>query len=187
MAYKLKGSSLEACTCEANCPCWAGSEASDACDTVLSWRIDRGTIEGVDVSGRAVAVVAGVPCSALPDGAAGATLYVDDEATSRQEEALLDAWTGRLGGPVADLARLFGEVTGTERAPIAFTADGGKGTLRIGREVQAGTEPLRKAEGRYTTIHEDVLDVAPGSAAEWTEDPPSQEYSAVRARFRFEA
>ena len=161
MAYKLKGSSLEACTCEANCPCWAGSEASDACDTVLSWRIDSGTIEGVDVSGRAVAVVADVPCSALPDGAAGATLYVDDEATSRQEKALLDAWTGRLGGLVADLARLFGEVT--------------------------GTEPLRKAEGRHTTIHEGVLDAAPGSAAEWTEDPPSQEYSAVRARFRFEA
>jgi hypothetical protein len=152
MAYQLVGSSLEACTCEASCPCWAGYEPDDACDTVLSWHIDRGTIEGVDVSGRAVAVVAGSPCSALSQGAASATIYVDDEATLQQEEALLNAWTGRLGGPVADLARLFGEVTSTGRALITFTADGGKGTLRIGQEIEADTAPLRQAEGRSTSV-----------------------------------
>jgi hypothetical protein len=187
MAYQLEGSSLEACTCEASCPCWAGYEPNEGCDTVFSWHIASGTIEGVDVSGRAVAVVAGVPCSALPQGAASATLYVDDEATPQQEEALLNAWTGRLGGPVADLARLFGEVTGTGRAPITFTPDGGKGTLRIGQEVQADTAPLWEAEGRSTTTYESLLSAAPDSTAEWSEYPSSQEYSAVQASFRFEA
>jgi hypothetical protein len=181
MAYQLEGSSLEACTCEASCPCWSGYEPRDGCDTVLSWHIDSGTIEGVDVSGRAVAVVAGVPCSTLPQGAASATLYVDDEATPQQEAALVNAWTGNLGGPVADLARLFGEVTDTGRAPI--TADGGM--LRIGQEIQADTAPLWEAEGRSTTIHESVLST--GSTAEWTEVSTSQEYSAVRGSFRFEA
>jgi hypothetical protein len=186
MAYQLEGKLLEACTCEGYCPCWSGYE-NEGCDTVLSWRIDNGTIEGVDVSGRAVAVVAGVPCSALPQGAASTTLYVDDEATAQQEKALLKAWRGRLGGPVADLARLFGEVTETGRAPITFTADGGKGTLKIGQEIKADTAPLREAQGRPTTIHESVLSAAPGSTAEWSEDPRSQEYSAVQASFRFEA
>lgn len=185
MTYQLEGSSLEACTCEASCSCWTGYEPSDGCDTVLSWRIDSGTIEGVDVSGRTVAVVAGVPCSALHQGAASTTLYIDDQATPRQERALRKAWTGRLGGPVADIARLFGEVTGTARAPITFTADGGKGALKIGQEIQADTAPLREAQGRATTIQESVLSVAPGATAEWSEVP--QEYSAVQARFRFEA
>jgi hypothetical protein len=191
MAYRMEGSSLEACTCEASCPCWAGHEPNEGCDTVLSWHIDSGTIEGVDVSGRSVAVVANVPCSVSNQGAAGATLYMDNEATPQQEEALLNAWIGRLGGPVADLAGLFGEVTDTERAPITFSVDGGKGTLRIGQEIQADTAPLWEAEGRSTTIHESVLSTAPSSApdttAEWSEDPRSQEYSAVQASFRFEA
>jgi hypothetical protein len=191
MAYQLEGSALEACTCEASCPCWARYEPNEGCDTVLSWHIDNGIIEGVDVSGRVVAVVAGVPCSVLNQGTASATLYVDDEATSQQEEALLNAWTGRLGGPVADLVRLFGEVAGVERAPITFSIDGGKGTLGIGQEIQANTAPLREAEGRSTTIHESVLSTAPSSAtdttAEWSEHPRSQEYSAVQASFRFEA
>jgi len=190
MAYQLEGSSLEACTCEGSCPCWAGYEPNEGCDTVLSWYIHNGTVEDVDVSGRAVAVVAGVPCSALNQGTASATLYVDDEATPKQEEALLNVWTGRMGGPVADVAHLFGEVASMERAPITFSVDGIKGMLRIGQEIQADTAPLREAEGRSTTIQESVLSTAPGSAhttAEWSEAPRSQEYSAVQASFRFEA
>ncbi len=185
MAYRLEGRSLEACMCEGYCPCWSGYEY-EGCGTVLSWHIDKGTIEYVDVSGRAVAVVAGIPCSsAAKQGAASATLYIDNEATPEQEEALLNAWTGKLGGPVADLAQLFGEVTGTERAPITFSVDGGEGTLAIGPEIKADTAPLWKAEGRAHTIHGNALSTAPGSTAE--EDPRSQEYGAVQVSFRFEA
>ena len=168
MAYELEGRLLEACTCEGSCPCWAGSGPNEDCHTVLSWHIDNGTIEGVDVSGRTVAVV-------------------DDQAASQQEEALLNAWTGRLGGPVADLARLFGEVTSTARAPITVTADEGGARLKIGQEAQADTSLLREAEGRDTGIEESVLSAAPGATADWSEDPRSQEYNAVQASFRFEA
>ena len=189
MAYRLEGSSREACTCEGYCPCWAGYE-NEGCGTVLSWHIHSGAIEGVDVSGRAVAVVAETPCSGVANrGAASATLYVDDEATPEQEEALLNAWTGKLGGPVADLAQLFGDVTGTERAPIAFSVDGGKGTLAIGQEIEAGTAPLWEAEGRAHTVHGNALSTASTTeaTAEWSEDPHSQEYNAVQVSFRFEA
>jgi len=191
MTYRLEGSSLEACTCEGYCPCWAGYE-HEGCGTVLSWHIDDGTIEDVDVSRRAVAVAADTPCSGVANrGAASATLYVDDEATPKQEEALLNAWTGRLGGPVADLAQLFGEVTSVGRAPITLRLDGGKGTLAIGQEIAADTAPLREAEGRGHTIHGSALSTASGSTAdttaEWSETPPSQEYNAVQVRFSFEA
>lgn len=180
MAYRLEGSSQEACTCEWGCPCWAGNEPNEGCDTVLSWQIDDGTIEGVDVSGRSLAVVAEVPCSVAGQGAARATLYVDDGATSEQEEALLSVWTGKMGGPVADLARLFGEVDGVKRASITF--DGGSGTLEIGQEIKVDPATLREAEGRFSTIQESVL-----STAETSETSPSREYGAVQVSFRFEA
>jgi hypothetical protein len=180
MAYRLEGSSQEACTCEWSCPCWAGNEPNEGCDTVLSWRIGQGSIDGVGVSGRSVAVVADVLCSDANQGAASATLYIDDEATPEQEEALLNAWTGKLGGPVADLSQLYGEVSGVKRAPITFSVDGGK--LEIGQEIKVDTATLREAEGRNTTIQESVI-----STAEWSETSPSREYSAVEASFRFEA
>lgn len=186
MAYQLEGSSQEACTCEWGCPCWAGNEPDEGCDTVLSWYIDEGTIEGVDVSGRRVAVVADVPCSAANQGAASSTLYVDDEATPEQEEALLSAWTGKLGGPVADLAQLFGEVSSVKRAPITFSVDEGGGKLEIGQEIKVDTSNLQEAEGRNTTIQERVLSTT-DTTAEWSETPPSREYRAVEANFRFEA
>lgn len=191
MAYRLEGSSLEACTCEEYCPCWSGYE-NEGCATVLSWHIDNGTIEGVDVSGRAVGVVANIPCSsATNQGAASATLYVDDEATPEQEEALVSAWTGKLGGPVGDLAQLFGEVTSAGRAPITFSVDGVKGTLAIGQEIEADTTPLWEAEGRGHTIHGNALSTASSSTSdatvEWSEAPPSHEHNAVQVSFRFEA
>src|SRR4051794_22985886 len=120
MTYRLEGSSLEACTCEASCPCWARNEPRESCATVLSWLIDSGTIEDVDVSGRTVAIMADVQCSVSNQGATSTTLYVDDEATPQQEEVLLNVWTGKLGGPVAELAQLFGGVAGVERTPITF-------------------------------------------------------------------
>lgn len=189
MAYRLEGSSLEACTCEGYCPCWAGYE-TEGCGTVLSWHIDNGNIEGVDVSGRSVAVAVNTLCSGVANrGAASATLYVDDEATPEQEEALSNAWTGNLGGPVADLARLFGEVTGTERAPITFSVVGGKAKLGVGQEIEADTAPLWEADGRGHTIHGNALSTASpaDTTTEWSEDPRSQEHNAVQVSFRFEA
>lgn len=190
MTYRLEGRSQEACMCEGSCPCWAGYEPYEGCGTVLSWHIDNGTIEDVDVSGRAVAVVANVACSVSDQGAAGGTLYVDDKATPEQEEALLNAWTGKLGGPVADLAQIFGEMTSAGRAPITF-GDGGKGVLAIGQEIKADTAPLWEAEGRAHTIHGNVLSTASGSTAdttaEWSETPPPQGFSVVQTSFRFEA
>ena len=183
MAYQLEGSSLEACACEVNCPCWSGYE-NDGCSTVLLWHIASGTIEGVDVSGCDVAIVVGIPCSsAAKQGATSATLYVGDEATPEQEGALLNAWTGRLGGPVADLAQVFGEVSGAERASITFSVDGGKGTLAIGQQIKADTAPLQEAEGRAHTIHGNVLSDTSG----WSETPSPQDYNAVQGSFRFEA
>ena len=70
----------------------------------------RGTIRGVDVSGVTFAIVAEIPGNVLK-GNWKIAVYVSDQATPVQKQAVLDAWTGKLGGPLADLAQLVGEVS----------------------------------------------------------------------------
>lgn len=46
-----------------------------------------------------------------------AAIFVDENASEEQEKALLKVYTGQAGGPVAELAKLIGEVVSVERAP----------------------------------------------------------------------
>ena len=47
-------------------------------------------------------------------------LYVDERASNAQADAVIDAMTGKKGGPLADLAGLIGKEMPTRRAPITF-------------------------------------------------------------------
>src|SRR6266700_515265 len=127
--YQLEGRLLEVCNCGVLCPWWVGADPDGgACDTTIGWHIDSGAIQGVDVSGLTIALSAHVPGNILK-GNWRALVYVDDQATPAQQDALLSVFTGKLGGPIADLAALIGEVVGVERVPITFTIQQGKGTL----------------------------------------------------------
>jgi len=167
------------------------------CDGAISWHIDTGIIQGVDVSGLTIAVSAHIPGNVLK-GNWRALVYVDDKATQAQQDALLSVFTGKLGGPVADLASLIGEVVGVERVPITFTADKGKGTLIIGQTVQAELVPLTGPTGEPTTLHESILSTIPGSPAymsraeQYTSKVPAlghdlslQNHNAVQTVFRY--
>jgi hypothetical protein len=91
--------------------------------------------------------------------------FVDDRASDAQFEAILDAYQGRLGGPLADLAGLVGEVRAVERAPIVHQTRDGAGTLRIGDVVSAEMEPFRGPDGTLTTLRDSLFSTVPGSPA----------------------
>ena len=147
MTYELEGSLLEVCTCNILCPCWVGEDPDGGtCDGVLSWQVDRGSINGIDVSGHNLTVLTHIPGNIL-HGNWRVVVYVDDKTTPEQQEALLNVWTGKLGGPVADLAQLVGEVMAVERLPMSFKVEGGKGTLSIGQAVEAEMAPFQGATG----------------------------------------
>ena len=163
MAYNLEGRLLEVCDCRVLCPCWIGEDPDfGTCNTIVSWHFDKGTIDGVDVSGLTLACVAHVPGNIL-QGNWRAAIYVDEKASKQQEDALLKVYTGQAGGPVADLAALIGEVVSVERAPIVFTVQGGRGTLQIGSDYFAELEPYVSAAGKTTTLTDTVFSTLPGS------------------------
>lgn len=163
--YEIEGSLLEACSCGAPCPCWIGEDPHGGkCDAFLAYRIEKGSIKGVDVSGVAFAIVALVPGNILK-GNWKIAIYMSDKATPAQKQAILDAWTGKLGGPLADLAQLIGEVRGVHDASVDFRLEKGKGTLKVGQCVEAEMVPYVDANGNQTTLSNTIFSTIPGSPA----------------------
>ena len=202
MGYEIEGRLLEVCTCNVLCPCWVGEDPDfKTCDTTIAWKIETGTIEGVSVDGLTLAVSAHIPRNILEPKSWTAVVFVDDRSTPEQEGVLLKLFTGQLGGAVADLAGLIGEVVGVERAPISFTVDGGQGKLVLGSLVEAEMAPYVGATGKPTTLAETVFSTIPGSpvyaskASKYRRDGsnhgiPSVElegHNALQGHFRFAA
>ncbi|MDH4180984.1 MAG: DUF1326 domain-containing protein [Betaproteobacteria bacterium] len=165
MAYKLEGRLLEVCTCKAVCPCWVGEDPDGGtCKGTLAWHFERGDIDGVDVAGLTFGMLADIPGNVLK-GNWRAIAFMDDRATPKQEQAILSVFTGKQGGPVADLASLVGEVVAVERVPIAFEVQQGLGHLTMGKAVEARMEPLKGPGGHGTKLIDAVFSTIPGSPA----------------------
>jgi hypothetical protein len=163
MSYNLEGTMLEACSCNAICPCWVGQDPDGGtCKGIIAWHFDKGVVDGVDVSGLTFAVLVNIPGNAL-SGNWRALAFVSDSASAEQKDAILSVYTGKQGGPVADLASLIGEVVGVESVPITFGVIQGKGELKIGSVVDAEMEPFVGATGERTTLNDAVFSVIPGA------------------------
>jgi len=163
MAYHLEGRLLEVCNCRVLCPCWVGEDPDyGTCEGINAWHVDKGTIDGVDVSGHTIAMIVHIPGNVLA-GNWKAAVYLDDRVTPAQEQALLAVYTGKKGGPVADLAKLVGEVVSVEKVPIAFEVHGGRGTIRIGTAGFAELEPYKSATGATTTLADTIFSTVPGA------------------------
>jgi hypothetical protein len=200
MSYSLEGRLLEVCNCDAICPCWIGEDPDyGTCESIAAWHVDRGTINGVDVSDRTLAIIVHIPGNLLK-GNWRAVICVDDRATADQQDALLSVWSGKLGGPVADLAGLIGEVVAVERVPITFNVEGGKGRIQLGNLGEAELAPYQGATGKTTALTDTVFSTIPGSpayvgkAASFQLTAPHYGFNltlsghnAVQGHFKFEA
>lgn len=200
MAYALEGRLLEVCNCKVLCPCWVGEDPDGGtCDGTLAWHFDKGTVDGVDVSGLTLAAVGHIPGNVLA-GNWRVIVFLDENATPEQEEALLGVFTGKKGGPVADLAALIGEVVDVRRVPLEFDVREGAGTLRIGDAASAELAPLKGPGDIPTTLTDSVFSTIPGSpayvgkASSYKANAPElgiqldlQGHNAIQGSFRFEA
>jgi hypothetical protein len=164
MAYQLEGQLLEVCDCNVLCPCWIGEDPDNGtCLAMQAYHIERGMINGVDVSGLTIAEADFAPGKMLQGNIRG-VFFIDNQATAEQEEVLKQAWSGALGGPLLEVNQLYSEIR-WERAPITFTVEKGKGTLKVGSVAEAEMEPYRGPDGQPTTLHDSIFSTIPGSPA----------------------
>ena len=89
MAYDLEGRLLEVCNCMAICPCWVGEDPDNGtCEGVICWHIDKGTINGTEVSGLTFAVVVDIPGNVLKGNVLTRFLQRVKEAVKRATRCL---------------------------------------------------------------------------------------------------
>src|SRR6516164_6250736 len=126
MAWQLEGTYFENCSCDMVCPCTTSGLTmradSDRCRVVLSFHVDRGEIDGVDVGGKTVVVVADTP-PVMAEGDWRVGVIMDAAASPEQAEKLGAVFGGQAGGPMAMLTPLISEMIGMEVAPIDYVDD----------------------------------------------------------------
>jgi hypothetical protein len=103
VTWGIRGRYFESCNCDAICPCRridgvpGGRSTHGVCMGLLSWLIDEGSVDGIDLSGLPVAMAV-----RYSDDEPGSPwtwiLYLEARATDEQRGALEDIFTGRAGG-----------------------------------------------------------------------------------------
>ena len=113
--WRVRGSYFEGCNCEAICPCRSvggrpgGPSSFGECFGALSWSIDHGHADGIDLSGLRTVLSIRYLDRVQPSTPWEVVLYVDAGASGEQRAALADIILGRAGGTVA---RLYGPAIG---------------------------------------------------------------------------
>ncbi len=109
MAWRLEGTYFENCNCDVACPCGATSFLlpgdNERCVVILVFHVDSGEVEGVDVSGLSLAIVADAP-GRMADGNWRVGVVMDEQASQEQAEALGAVFSGQKGGPMEALTPL---------------------------------------------------------------------------------
>ena len=103
MTWHVRGSYFESCNCDAICPCRridgvpGGRSTHGECLGVLSWIIEHGQADDVELGGLAAALALRYHDD-QPGSPWTYVVYLDERADGRQRAALEAIYTGKLGG-----------------------------------------------------------------------------------------
>ena len=164
----LKGTYFESCTCETICPCLLLLDPTPGyCTAMLGWNIEKGHVGDVDVGGLKVGMFLHAPGNLLKGGFKVA-LYIDDNASNAQHQALKEAYHGIHGGHLGVVASLTGGEEGgprhylpTRSAAITFKEHSPDRHLIIHGYGENKMTQLAGAAGRPIMVHDTPLAVAP--------------------------
>jgi hypothetical protein len=155
MSWHMSGSYLEACNCEAICPCRriggvaGGRSTYGECLGALSWIVKEGEVEDVVLDGMQ-AVLATRYHDDEPGSPWTVALFVDARGDERQRKAIADILTGRLGGtPAKQFPWVFKHSTllGVEALDIEIDHTPGRGWFKVGDKVEVrAREPVADQE-----------------------------------------
>jgi hypothetical protein len=160
LPWAITGTYLEACNCEAICPCRridgvaGGRSTHGVCLGALSWAVRDGRAGDVDLSG-----LRAVMATRYHDDEPGSPwtffLYVDERGDERQREAMVAIFTGKLGGtPERQFPWTWKEsnLLGWRATRIEIDHTPSRGWFRAGGEVEVRVrEPVAELE-RVTCI-----------------------------------
>jgi hypothetical protein len=155
--WAIAGTYLESCNCDAICPCRrvggraGGRSTHGLCLGALSWLVQEGHLDGVDLAGLGAVIVSRYHDDE-PRSPWTYYLYVDERGSAAQRDALARILTGAEGGtPSRQFPWVFkpADLLGWRAAPIAIDHTRRRGWFRVDDTVTvriegpvAGQEPV---------------------------------------------
>lgn len=152
--WKIAGDYFESCNCDLICPCLVQAPTPrDRCDAALAFHVNDGTYGQTSLNNLSAVVVVSFPGPGkMRDGNWTAAVYVDENASPAQQEALGNIFSGKAGGPMgAVFGALVTKFLGVKAAPITFEMKGNERRLVIPNVLEIdiaavtgrdGVEPL---------------------------------------------
>ncbi|MBI5949045.1 MAG: DUF1326 domain-containing protein [Chloroflexi bacterium] len=124
MAWNMKGAWYESCSCKANCRCVLGPAEPDQgwCSAIQLYEIERGSADGVDLSGAKMAVALQLPGDFF-GGIEKGRIYFDTALSAQQRGHLEAIFQGNRGGVWAGLKDAVAAWLPSKVAAISVTAD----------------------------------------------------------------
>jgi hypothetical protein len=157
MPWNITGEFAETCSCNMLCPCWYGVKElmimdQGYCAAAMLVRVRQGSADGIDLSGRAIAIAADWPGPTLLDGNGTARLYIDDGANVDQRRELEAIFQGKKGGPMEILGSFVAKWLPTELSKIDVQDEAGGLTATVGAFGQVKSQRLTNDAGQPTTM-----------------------------------
>jgi hypothetical protein len=113
----------------------------DYCRVVLAFNIKQGDVDGTDIGGRKVVLIADSP-KVMTEGNWKLGVYIDDGASDEAFDKLVQVFSGQLGGPMGALVPLVGEMRGVERASVDIDDDGLIHRVSVGDSIDFEIEDI---------------------------------------------
>ncbi len=165
MSWKLEGTYLESCNCEAICPCIVlGPPTQGECNALVAWEIASGHDDAVKLDGLNVALLLHSP-GKMHEVKWKVAVYVDERASDAQKGSLLKIFGGQAGGHPAALAGQIGQMLGVTSTKITFEKQGKGYVVKIPNVADTTLEPLVGPDGGDVTVSNHILGIAPGFPA----------------------
>ena len=183
------------------CPCWFGVKElmimdQGYCAGPILFRIQNGSVDGVDLKGRDVVLAVDFPGPTILDGNATFRLYVDEAVDESQRKELESIFQGKRGGPMEMISSLASKWLPTQSTKIEINEDGNNMTVTVGNFGKMKYGELKNESGRTMTLQgagfatafgmdDQTFALAP-SASQWSDpDLPHQfsTKSGVMANF----
>ena len=144
------------------CPCnlsFDHGATYDYCRVTLVFDIREGQIDGTDIGGLKVAAIADTP-KVMTDGNWRLGIFIDERASDEQADKLGQVFGGQLGGPMAALAPLVGEMRRCRASRRSRSTDDGlRHSVRVGDAIDFEIEdivPFGKRERRAGAVRRHV-------------------------------
>lgn len=143
--WAIKGELILNCSCTVFCPCVVSlgkhEPTEGDCKAWMGIAIDEGHFEGESLAGLNVGLMVYIP-GRMADGGWQVAAYVDDRASGKAYQGILEIFSGAAGGTTGLFTLLVSDIINAEREKVEIIRDGRKRSLIVGRKINGEIEMI---------------------------------------------